>query len=143
MKIYKCLYCAEDSQYRSNKKNRYCSRQCQKKFEYSVFIQRWKDGLEQGFKGLTQTSSFIRRYICEKYNNTCVTCGQTSIHNNLPLTMQLEHCDGNSRNNKEENLLLLCPNCHTQTEFYGSKNKGRGRGSILKNNAGKVFTDTH
>jgi hypothetical protein len=32
----------------------------------------------------------------------------------------------------ESNLSLLCPNCHTQTESYGSKNNGRGRGSLKK-----------
>jgi 5-methylcytosine-specific restriction endonuclease McrA len=41
--------------------------------------------------------------------------------------LQLEHKDGNSENNKPENLCLLCPNCHSQTPTYGAKNKGNGR----------------
>jgi len=29
-----------------------------------------------------------------------------------------------------DNLRLICPNCHSQTEFLGGANKGRGRGSL-------------
>ena len=39
-------------------------------------------------------------------------------------TCQLEHSDGNPLNNKLDNLLILCPNCHSLTEFYGARGKG-------------------
>ena len=38
------------------------------------------------------------------------------------LTLQLDHIDGNSDNNNLENLRLLCPNCHTQTDTWVSRN---------------------
>jgi hypothetical protein len=44
----------------------------------------------------------------------CSLCGQGSIHNGLPLTLQLDHIDGNPGNNNVNNLRFLCPNCHTQ-----------------------------
>lgn len=53
----------------------------------------------------------------------CVTCGNTGVWNNKPLTLQVDHIDGNWRNNKKENLRFLCPCCHSQTETYGVKNK--------------------
>ena len=105
---------------------------------YTEYIKRWKEGIEDGTKGLSQTSNYIKRYLLEKFNNTCQCCGISNTWNGKPLSLQLEHIDGNSKNNKEENLSLLCPNCHTQTAYYGSKNKGRGRGSLLKINAGLV-----
>ena len=36
----------------------------------------------------------------------------------------VNHKDGNKANNKEDNLDLLCPNCHSLTKNYGSLNKG-------------------
>lgn len=54
--------------------------------------------------------------------NKCECCGITEW-NNKPIVMQLHHIDGNPNNNKLENLQLLCPNCHSQTEnFCGSAN---------------------
>jgi 5-methylcytosine-specific restriction endonuclease McrA len=100
---------------------------------YLQYIDAWKAGKEQGQKGPSQTSCHIKRYIVEKFNNTCQGCGITGLWNNKQLTLQLEHINGNSRDQTEENLSLLCPNCHTQTPFYGSKNNGNGRGSLLKN----------
>lgn len=50
--------------------------------------------------------------------NICEICGQGPIWNGLPLVLQLDHKDGNKRNNTLYNLQILCPNCHTQTETY-------------------------
>jgi len=132
MSIYVCLCCGIGVKKASNKKNKFCGHLCQHTHQYNEYIDRWKNGLENGLKGETQTSSFIRRYILEKFNDTCQSCRQGNTWNGKSLTLQLEHIDGNSRNNNEDNLTLLCPNCHTQTEFYGSKNKGRGRGALIK-----------
>ena len=142
MKIYNCLNCGKENRWGHNKINKYCNSVCLWEMQYKNYILEWKSGIVDGRKGQSQTSNHIHRYIEEKFSNTCQGCGLTGSYNGKPLSLQLEHLDGNSRNNKEENLSLLCPNCHSQTEFYGSKNKGRGRGSLLKNDAGKVFTVT-
>jgi 5-methylcytosine-specific restriction endonuclease McrA len=57
--------------------------------------------------------------------NVCVICDQGPVWNNKPLTLQLDHIDGNRNNNCLENLRLLCPNCHTQTPTHSGKNKAR------------------
>lgn len=54
--------------------------------------------------------------------NVCSVCGINSW-NNKPLNMELDHVDGNRTNHKIENLRMLCPNCHAQTETYRSKNR--------------------
>ena len=45
-------------------------------------------------------------------------CGQ-------PLSLELHHVNGDGHDNRLENLRLLCPNCHSQTDTWGARNKGR------------------
>ncbi len=52
----------------------------------------------------------------------CEDCGNNGIWNNKPLTLQLDHEDGNNQNNELSNLKIKCPNCHTQTDTYAGKN---------------------
>ena len=40
-----------------------------------------------------------------------------------PLSFQLHHIDGNNKNNSVDNLQLLCPNCHSQTDTYSNKKR--------------------
>ena len=42
---------------------------------------------------------------------------------NKPINLELHHYDGDKSNNNLDNLQLLCPNCHSYTDNYGSKNK--------------------
>lgn len=51
----------------------------------------------------------------------CEICG-ISEWNGKRITLDLHHIDGNSKNHNINNLLILCPNCHSQTETYKSKN---------------------
>jgi predicted HNH restriction endonuclease len=39
----------------------------------------------------------------------------------------IDHIDGNSENNTENNLVLLCPNCYSLTPNYKNLNKSKGR----------------
>ena len=73
-------------------------------------------------------SGFLRRYIHEKFENKCSLCGWGEAHTITKKVMvEIEHIDGNAENNTEENLTLLCPNCHSLTPFYKNLNKGNGR----------------
>ena len=53
----------------------------------------------------------------------CSICRIGNIWNNQPLKLQLDHIDGNCKNNNILNLRILCPNCYSQTETYSGKNK--------------------
>lgn len=52
-------------------------------------------------------------------------CGIKMWHNK-PIICQLHHIDGNHNNNSLDNLMMLCPNCHSQTDNYcGSANQNK------------------
>lgn len=64
----------------------------------------------------------IKEYKCE-------CCGITEW-NNKPISLQLHHINGIHNDNRLSNLQLLCPNCHSQTDNFGTK--GRGTAIIRK-----------
>lgn len=127
----KCLNCNNKIKY----KNKYCSNACQKEFEYKRYINEWKNGLQSGLKGEYQISNNIKTYLFKKYNNKCAKCGwgEKNIYTNK-IPLEVEHIDGNYKNNNEENLTLLCPNCHSLTSTYKGANLNHGRKNRKKYN---------
>jgi 5-methylcytosine-specific restriction endonuclease McrA len=70
-----------------------------------------------------QTLKLKKRLLKEGIKeNKCDICGVTEW-NNIELSMQLDHIDGNSHNHILSNLRMVCPNCHSQTNTYCGKNK--------------------
>lgn len=68
-----------------------------------------------------KTSSIKKEYISRVLKSAyCELCGITKW-NDKDIVFQLHHKDGNHKNNTIENLVLLCPNCHSQTENYANK----------------------
>lgn len=108
--------------------------------EEGVDISHWKMGLSSN-KGrkfqvkkipldsiLVEGSTFNRtnlkiRLVNEgKLEYKCRDCDNTGVWNGKPITLQLEHINGISNDNRIENLCFLCPNCHSQTHTYAGKN---------------------
>jgi hypothetical protein len=70
-----------------------------------------------------QTFKLKKRLLKENVlENKCVVCG-IKEWNKKYISLQLDHIDGNGHNHKLENLRLVCPNCHSQTDTYCGKNK--------------------
>lgn len=64
----------------------------------------------------------------------CACCNNIGEWNGQQLSLQLDHIDGDSNNNELTNLRWLCPNCHTQTSTYGSKNTSTNRSNTYRSN---------
>lgn len=120
MKRY-CLCCNKELK---STQEKYCSQNCAVEYGKKQRIQDWKDGKISGLKGKYQISSFVRNYMLEKANCQCERCGWHEVN---PVTqkipLEIHHKDGNYRNNTEENLEVLCPNCHSLTSTYKALNR--------------------
>lgn len=119
-KEWLCQNCGK--QLERNKK--YCSKDCEREYKEKVFLNEWKNGINNGMSGMYGVSKKIRDYLFKKHNNKCELCGWCEVNPHTgKIPLQIHHIDGDCTNNSEENLQLLCPNCHSLTETFGSLNK--------------------
>lgn len=73
---------------------------------------------------LPKTREGMKHYI---YRNKllidkCSICGLEPIWNNKKLILQIDHINGVNNDHRLENLRLLCPNCHSQTDTFAGHN---------------------
>jgi len=128
---FTCLNCGKTSEKKKNTLGMYCNNQCQSDHKYKNYIRDWKLGIEIP-KGM-QLSKFIRTYLFEKFDYKCSQCEWSKtnpVSGKIPL--EVDHIDGDHMNNSEENLRLLCPNCHSLTPNFRALNKGSGRADRMK-----------
>lgn len=94
----------------SQSKGMYCCNRCQA--DYVL-----KEAINSGNYTKSNALTYFKRFT----DYRCSCCG-INEWNGKPLTLQVDHIDGNNSNNLIENFRYLCPNCHTQTETWGVKN---------------------
>jgi len=96
----------------------YCNTKCQAGYYYKTVT------LPSILEGTSKNIRAIKEYLCETEGACCTSCGTGIEWKGKPLTLHLDHIDGNSDNNSLQNLRLLCPNCHSQTDTFGHKGQG-------------------
>lgn len=112
-----CLGCGEIT---TNKK--YCNPQCLQDHKKVLTFKLIEEG------DTTLDARQYKKYLIYTRGEKCETCGWNEINEtsgNIPI--ELEHIDGNSKNNSLDNLKLLCPNHHSLSSTYKNLNKGNGR----------------
>ena len=124
--IRSCLVCGVDI--RGGRKI-YCSIDCSAKARKNKAIESWhNDPNSTNTKyGISKSISIYLKeqagWRCQS-PNCCVSGGWSEIN---PATgtvpVEIDHIDGNAYNNHPDNLIVLCPNCHSLTENYRALNK--------------------
>ena len=102
--------------------------------DYSLYIEDTRADLRQIDKDILENEVFANkkfihtrrlRELLVKYGykeEICEICG-IKDWNNKKLVLQLHHIDGNRYNNDISNLLIVCPNCHSQEPYFRGSNK--------------------
>ena len=85
----------------------------------------WEDKvMSRPFEDLSW--DYKRRRVIIEQDNKCVSCNLSNWLDN-PITLEVDHIDGNTQNNDRLNLRALCPNCHSLTNTFRGRNNIRGK----------------
>lgn len=124
----KCPVCGKEIKNRSGK---YCSNECFQKAIFEERVAKWKNNPE--LFSSEAIPSFVKRYFMIKYGCKCQKCGWGEINETTgKIPLEIHHINGDCTDNREENLQLLCPNCHSLTPNSGAKNRNNSRRYKLK-----------
>lgn len=107
--------------------NIYCSSECSTLHKTELKIQTYLDGTWDGSHkgGLSAT---IRNFLLKEANYSCNKCGFNTFHPvDGACVLEINHINGDNKNHNRSNLEVLCPNCHSLTPNYRSRNIGQGR----------------
>ncbi|GAB11647.1 hypothetical protein GOARA_082_00340 [Gordonia araii NBRC 100433] len=105
---------------------KFCSNACQRELDRRRKTELWLAG-DLTTQPDSRRRHFIRLHLLDAQSGRCAQCGITNHWNGSELIFVLDHVDGDSTNNRRENLRLVCPNCDSQLPTYKSRNRGNGR----------------
>ena len=133
-KEYRCLNCDSIIPFKGYTYNhKYCNNQCQSELRAKEALNKHR---QEFFEGKCKSRPRIRQILTEVRGYKCECCG-IQEWNNSPIVLQVDHINGDPYNNNPENLRLICPNCHSQTDTFAGANRGNGRWS--KENLEKYY----
>ncbi|WP_082995907.1 HNH endonuclease [Mycobacterium alsense] len=118
-----CLGCGIDLDGRRLKV--FCTNACQQSHRRRLLLEAW---LDTGACGRTSYQGhYVRDYLHEQQSGCCAICGIEDQWNGVTLALIVDHINGDARDNRRDNLRLICPNCDSQLPTYKARNRGRGR----------------
>lgn len=130
--LKKCSQCKElfkpSGALGKKSKQNHCSKKCRGIYDSKKFINEWKCGKRNAMDCEGRLKRWIRKYLIEKAGNKCQQCGWCVANEYSGFVyLEVDHVDGDFENNTEENLRVLCRNCHSLTPTFMHLNSGNGR----------------
>jgi len=113
-----CKNCKKEFPKHYGSTGTFCGHPCQGEF-------RRKESKDKFELGQISNRNNLRK-ILREIKDSCWECDLKEWRGHL-LSLEIDHIDGNAGNDVPYNLRLLCPNCHSITPTWKSKNKGSGR----------------
>jgi hypothetical protein len=106
----------------------FCSQACQMTLKWL----KQKEKIETtGVFDSVRAQNYTKKYLIEVNGYACMICKAIEWQGQ-PIPLVLDHVDGDSTNNKVDNIRLVCANCDMQLPTYKNKNKGKGRASRME-----------
>jgi len=113
---FTCLNCGRKNAIKgASYTNKYCNNSCQQEHQRrnNAFkkVQEWKEAKEP--QSWAKIPDWVKQHLIRERGHCCAVCRQDA-HMSNPIPLDVVYEDGDSYNNKENNLLLICPNCRAQ-----------------------------
>jgi hypothetical protein len=129
---FNCVNCNIEFPFKGHSYNhKFCTLPCSHEFtkkntksKEDVIYETWLSG--QNIEKLSR--KLVRKFLTKLSGYKCSVCSIDS-HMGKPITLWVDHIDGDASNNTYTNFRLICPNCDSQSDTFGAKNYGNGRKS--------------
>lgn len=101
------------------------------KLLYESLPQETKDRMNWNKNNFSKTEFVLngkgnhKKALINERGHSCESCGLSKWLDQI-ITLELDHIDGNNKNNVKDNLKLLCPNCHSLTHTWRGRNINTG-----------------
>lgn len=117
---FTCLSCGKVNPVKGHSyTNKYCNNSCQQEHQRrnKMFekVQEWKES--KAPQAWAKIPDWIKQYLIQNRGHTCEVC-DTKFWNGDKVPLDVIYKDGDSYNNKEDNLQLICPNCRAQKKIH-------------------------
>ena len=109
---FTCLNCGKVNPIKGHSyTNKFCNNSCQAQYRSRSLVREWKEAKEP--TAWRQVPDWIKKYLIQERGHSCEVCGITEWQGE-PAPLVVDYHDGDSYNNREDNLELICPNCKSQ-----------------------------